>query len=84
MQDKWLSRVTFWILAVVPMLLLFPVRTVFGNYWFVSGLMLYIFIYRPILHIFRLLHLKRIEEKDAWKFFIPFYGARYTNTLFFG
>jgi hypothetical protein len=32
----------------------------------------------------RLLRLKVIEEKDAWKFFIPFYQSKYLKALWFG
>jgi hypothetical protein len=53
-------------------------------YWFVALLLIYVLIYRPILHIFRLLNLKVIEKKDAWKFFIPFHQAKYLRALWFG
>jgi len=84
MEDKWLNRIVFWMMAAVPLVVLIMIAPLYGPFWFTAGLLSYAVIYRPILHIFRLLKLKAIEEKDAWKFFIPFYGTRYIKTLFFG
>ena len=84
MEDRWLNRVVFWILCIVPFFFVFMVGQFYGSTWFTIGLLLYIAIYRPIVHIFRLLKLNAIEEKDAWKFFIPFYQTKYIKTLWLG
>ena len=84
MEDKWLNRVAFWILCIVPFFFVFIVGQFYGPVWFTICLLLYATIYRPIVHIFRLLKLKAIEEKDAWKFFIPFYQTKYIKTLWLG
>lgn len=84
MNDRYLKRLLFWALAIVPFWFLFIIRGTFGAYWFVSFLLIYALIYRPIIHIFRLLDLNRIEEKDAWKFFIPFYDTRYLRSIWLG
>lgn len=84
MKDKWLYRVLFWLGTAVPLYFVALIGSVFGSTYFVISLVIYILIYRPIVHILRLLQMGAIEEKDAWKFFIPFYGSRYTKTMFFG
>jgi hypothetical protein len=84
MNDKTVNRIAFWLLAMLPVWGLFIVMDVFGSFWFAAFLMVYVLIYRPILHIFRLLQLKKIDERDAWKFFIPFYHNKYIRTIWFG
>jgi hypothetical protein len=84
MNDKWVNRITFWLLAVVPFAGLFLLLSLYGAFWFSAFLLIYILLYRPILHIFRLLTLKKIDEKDAWKLFLPFYHTRYWKNIWFG
>ncbi|HYC84825.1 MAG TPA: hypothetical protein VEB86_06365, partial [Chryseosolibacter sp.] len=74
----------FWCMAIVPMFFVFLIGGFYGPYWFTTALLGYCLLYRPLLHIFRLLNLGAIEEKDAWKFFIPFYDAKYLRKLWLG
>ncbi len=78
--------VLFWMLAIVPFFALMMMIDKFNRspWLFISLVVIYAMIYRPILHIFRLLRLKVIEGKDAWKLFIPFYEAKYLKALWFG
>ena len=88
MNEKERSRligiVLFWVAAIIPFLGIFMINKVYGSSWFAIFLLIYFLIYRPILHIFRLLRLKVIEKKDAWKFFIPFYQTKYFKDLWLG
>ncbi|HZB12239.1 MAG TPA: hypothetical protein VE467_04395 [Chryseolinea sp.] len=88
MNEKARSRlaeiVLFWTAAILPFFGIFWINKVYGPYWFVTFLLIYSLIYRPILHILRLLRLNVIEEKDAWKFFIPFYQTKYIKALWLG
>lgn len=84
MKDRLAGIILFWVAAIVPFLGLFILLKLYGTYWFVTFLLIYALIYRPILHIVRLLSLKAIEEKDAWKFFIPFYHNKYFKSMWFG
>jgi hypothetical protein len=84
MEDRWLNRIVFWIMVPIPLGILVMLTPLYGPFWFTAGLLVYAMIYRPILNIFRLLKLKVIEEKDAWKMFIPFYDTRYLKSLFLG
>jgi hypothetical protein len=86
MNEKWVNRILFWALAIVPFAGVIIVGKLYGSNWFVAFLLFYTFIYRPILIIQRLLSLNKIEEKDAWKFFVPFYmdDTRYFRSLWFG
>ena len=80
------NRLLYWILAAVPLGLIWLAGHINGPYWFVSFLMFYVFIYRPALDTQRLLSLQVIEEKDAWRFFIPLAvdRTRYFKLLWFG
>lgn len=71
----------FWTLCAVPLLALLLMSEIIGPIWFSAALLLYVVLYRPFLNINRLLQLRAIEERDAWKLFIPFYSARYLRTL---
>ena len=88
MNEKVRSRligiVLFWAAAILPFWGIFIINKVYGAYWFVTFLLIYALIYRPMLHIFRLLRLKVIEKKDAWKFFIPFNQTKYLRSLWLG
>ena len=88
MSDKSKNRLIgialFWIAAIVPVVGIFMINDFLGPYWFITLLLIYVLIYRPILHILRLLRLKAIEEKDAWKFFIPFYQTKHMKDLWLG
>ena len=84
MKDRFAGIILFWLAVSIPFAGLFLILRLFGGYWFVSFFLIYALIYRPILHIVRLLSLKAIEEKDAWKFFLPFYNVKYFRTLWFG
>lgn len=84
MKDKLLGIILFWMAAIVPVFGLFLILKVYGSYWFVTCFLIYALLYRPVLHIVRLLSLKAIDEKDAWKLFIPFYQSKYIKTLWLG
>jgi hypothetical protein len=86
MNQKWLNRIIFWLLCIIPWvcLVLLTKFQMIGPAWFVVGLLLYLLYYAPFVHINRLMQLKVIEEKDAWKLFIPFYHGRYLKSLWLG
>jgi hypothetical protein len=84
---KHLNRILFWLLAIVPLLVIIYVlpRTV-EPAWFFSSFFLYIFLFRPALVIWRLLTLNKIEEKAAWRLFIPLNldETKYFRSLWLG
>ena len=84
MSNRWRNRITFWLLCLIPFCLVFLLGKYFGPTGFVVSLMLYAAIYRPVLAIFRLLQLRLIEKKDAWKALIPFNYTSYTVDLWVG
>ena len=88
MNEKTKSHLTgivfFWAAAIIPFLGILIIRNLLGAYWFVTSLLIYAIIYRPILNIVRLRQLKLIEEKDFWKSFIPFHDAKYIKNLWLG
>jgi hypothetical protein len=86
MNDEWRNRILYWALAIVPFSGVFIIGELLGSSWFVLFLLLYIFIYRPTLDTQRLMSLNKIEEKDAWRFFVPFCvdHTRYIRSLWLG
>lgn len=83
-KNRLAGIVLFWLAAIAPLAGIFMIRPIYGAFWFVTFMLIYALIYRPILHIIRLLWLEAIDEKDAWKFFIPFYQNKYMKKLWFG
>jgi hypothetical protein len=59
-------------LALGPLVIIYAGRSWLGNSFTVAFLLFYYFIFKPTLDIQRLLSLNKIDEKDAWKFFVPF------------
>ena len=86
MSDKWVNRIVFWLLCAIPWaaLLMMLKFKMIDTAWFVIGLLLYGLFYRPFVNIYRLMQLGAIEEKDAWKLFIPLYQSRYIKSLWLG
>lgn len=68
---------------VLPAILLYATFKIFGNYAFVSGLLFYAIVYRPIVDGRRLINLGVIDKKNFWKTFIPFYCTRNIYELYF-
>lgn len=81
---RLLKIIAFWMSAIFPFLLLYPLSKMYGGYWLIIALLFYAMLYRPMIHIVRLLDLGKIQSKDAIKFFIPFYSAKFTKSLWLG
>lgn len=85
MKDRIVGIVLFWAAAtVLPFAGLFIISKVYGAVWFSIALLIYLLVYRPLVVIVRLLSLKAIEERNAWKLFIPFYHSKYFKTMWLG
>ncbi|HEX8041370.1 MAG TPA: hypothetical protein VF490_19620 [Chryseosolibacter sp.] len=67
-----MNRILYWALSLLPAVAIYFAGQILGSFWFVLLFLFYLFIYRPTLDVQRLLSLKKIEEKDAWRFFVPF------------
>lgn len=80
------NRILYWAMALVPISGLWVIGRVYGSFWFVAFLLFYVFFYRPLLDMRRLLSLGAIEEKDAWRFLVPFAVdyTRYIKKLWLG
>jgi len=84
MKDKWLKRLEFYALCIAPMFVMLWISRNVGPAWFTISFFMYTFYYRPFVHIYRLGQMGAIEEKEAWKLFIPFYHTRYMKQLWLG
>jgi len=71
MNTKWRNRILYWFLAIIPLAGIWMVGRFSDSFLFVGFLFFYIFTYRPLLDTQRLISLGKIEEKDAWRFFVP-------------
>ena len=85
-MPKMRNRTIYWALALFPVGGLWVVSQIFGPIWFTAFLLVYLFVYRPLIDTQRLLSLNAIEEKDAWRFFVPLAvdRLRYTKALWLG
>lgn len=87
MSPKIKNRVLYWTLAILPLgaVYLFG-RGVNDSVFFFFFFCVYFLWYRPLLDMRRLLSLGIIEEKDAWRFFVPFAidRTRYIKALWLG
>lgn len=74
MNHKLKNRILFWVLATIPLFAIVTLSSleILDSVFFLIFLLFYYFTYRPLLDIRRLLSLGVIEEKDAWRFFVPF------------
>ncbi|HEX5172287.1 MAG TPA: hypothetical protein VFW11_24090 [Cyclobacteriaceae bacterium] len=79
------NRISYWIAVAVPALVLYFIMTMYSSPSLVFVLVvLYIFVYRPILNMIRLMSLNAIERRDIWKLFIPFQNGKYSKILWLG
>jgi hypothetical protein len=84
---KHLNRILFWLLAIVPLLVvIYILPKTLEPAWFFASFILYLFVFRPAVVVWRLLTLNEIDEKAAWKFFIPLNlnESRYFYSLWLG
>ena len=86
MNERWRNRILYWALAIIPLAGCILAGRVIGSAFFVLLLFFYIFTYRPLLDTRRLISLGKLEEKDAWRFFVPFAidQTRYIRALWLG
>lgn len=86
MSTKWANRLLYWALAIVPLTGVALIGRIYDPLFFLLFLLFYSFIYRPLLDTQRLMSLGIIEEKDAWRFFVPFAvdTSRYIKALWLG
>lgn len=79
-----MKLLSYYLQIIVPMGILFWGLKMNLTNFFVYGIILYAFVYRPVIDGIRLVKIGSIEKKEAWKLFIPFYyGTRYFHDLYF-
>ncbi len=74
----------YYLLILLPLgLLILTAQNGFINSTlFFIGLQVYVFLYHPYVSGLRLLALNKIEKKDFWRMFIPFWDTIHFKTLF--
>lgn len=75
----------FYLLLIIPLgcLILSAKYDYINSGTFVLLLIIYLFIYRPLICGIRLVQNKKIGKQDFWKNFIPFWNDKYWSFLFF-
>ncbi len=53
-----------------------------GNHWPVILLLIYLFIYRPVIDYRRLAEKKLIASKEIWKLYLPFFYFKNFKALY--
>ncbi len=86
MNEAWRNRITYWTLAILPFCGILVLAFQRESFFFFCFFLFYLFIYRPTLDTRRLLSLNVIEERDAWRFFVPLLvdRFRYQKALWLG
>lgn len=85
MKKQLAGTIIFWLSAAAPLAGIFVIHSILDNrVFFFSALLVYAFLYRPLLNMGRLISLNVIERKEAWKLFIPFYHNRYMKEIWLG
>ena len=73
-------------LGIFYLIILIPIVSIYfiDNSVLISlVLILYVFVYRPLVDYFRLKQLK-IVDNFTFKFFMPFYSLNWFKSLYFG
>jgi hypothetical protein len=74
-------------MVTVPLLVvIFVLPRTIEPAWFFASFFFYLFVFRPAVVVWRLLTLNKIDEKAAWKFFIPLSlnESKYFRSLWLG
>ena len=82
MNLKYLLFFYFMILTPVLLLILFAKTGDINSQSFTIGILVYAVINRRVISGKRLLMLKKIERKDFYKVFIPFWTYRFGKDLY--
>ena len=72
----------FYVVILIPLVLLFMMTKHTTPAVFVTALVLYIFVYRTFTDGMRLYAKGKIAKKDIWRLIIPGYRFRYFKDLY--
>lgn len=75
---------TFYFLILIPFILLIFLGIWGDSYLFMILILVYAVLYRPFIHILRLVSLNVIQVKEGWKLFIPIIDLKYFKKLYLG
>lgn len=75
---------SYYLQIILPIGILLWLSKIDSPILFVSGLFIYILIYRPIIDYFRLFELGIVKKKtDFWLVLFPYYTTKYFYNLYF-
>lgn len=74
----------YYLLIFIPLgvLILSSKNNLISPIVFVILLQIYAFLYHPYVSGLRLLALNKLEKKDFWRMFIPFWDTKFFKNLF--
>ena len=73
----------FYFLIIIPIPVIYAVYKIEVPVLALILILLYVLIYRPIIHGLRLQELGIIDKKEFWFLFSPFYSVKYFTNLYF-
>lgn len=74
---------SFYFLILLPIPVICAVYKIGAPIFCLILIILYVIIYRPVIHGLRLRELGLISNKEFWLLFIPFYSTKYFHNLYF-
>ncbi len=72
----------FYLLIIIPLGLMVLIALFGHPVFFMILLLVYALLYRPLIHIKKLISMGAIKSKESWKLFIPFMELRYFKDLY--
>lgn len=82
MKTRNILAYYFFILVPFSLLVLSVKYDLISFMVFLIGIQIYAFLYHPYVSGLRLLALNKLEEKDFWRMFIPFWNTKFYKNLF--
>lgn len=81
---KTKNILVYYLLIFIPLgvLILSSKNNLISPIVFFILLQIYAFLYHPYVSGLRLLALNKLEKKDFWRMFIPFWDTKFFKTLF--
>ncbi len=74
----------YWLLIILPLLIACVIYFQYKGSSWLYVILIYVFLYRPIIDGWRLYNLDLIQQRDFWKLLLPFYRLKFFSRLYLG
>jgi hypothetical protein len=74
----------YYVAIILPFaaLIYLPIANYMSSSWAIGFILAYVFIYRPIIDVWRLISKNVIAKKDIWKTYMPTLHPKYFKALY--